>query len=86
MRRSGLIVECDARWDYPLHDSIVRKSVDYGADIIIKDTHYHSALQRSIFSEHRLESDSRLCRGTLARQTAAAGPTAMLHRSRGPAA
>ena len=33
-----------------LHDSIVRKSVDYGADIVIKDTHYHSSLQRSIFS------------------------------------
>ena len=50
LRRSGMTVDCDARWDYPLHDSIVRKSVDYGADIVIKDTHYHSALQRSIFS------------------------------------
>ena len=50
LRRAGLTVDCDARWDYPLHDSIVRKSVDCGADIVIKDTHYHSALQRSIFS------------------------------------
>jgi len=50
LRRAGITVDCDARWDYPLHDSIVRKSVDYGADIVIKDTHYHSALQRSIFS------------------------------------
>ena len=36
--------------------------------------------------EHRLESDSRMCCRTLARQTAAAGPTAMLRRSRGPSA
>lgn len=46
----GLTVEVDARWDYPLHDSIVRKSLEIGADIVIKDTHYHSVLKRSIFS------------------------------------
>jgi universal stress protein E len=46
----GLEVAIDARWDYPLHDSIVRKAADSAADIIIKDTHYHSALRRSIFS------------------------------------
>src|SRR5687768_8001756 len=50
LRTAGLTVEFDARWDYPLHDSIVRKAVDSAADIVIKDTHYHSALQRSIFS------------------------------------
>lgn len=46
----GLSVDIDARWDYPLHDSILRKSVDLGADLVIKDTHYHSVLKRSIFS------------------------------------
>jgi universal stress protein E len=46
----GLDVTIDARWDYPLHDSIVRKAVDCAADLVIKDTHYHSALRRSIFS------------------------------------
>src|SRR5688572_23277312 len=50
LRATGLEVAVDTRWDYPLHDSIVRKSVDAAADIVIKDTHYHSALQRSIFS------------------------------------
>ena len=50
LRTAGLAVDIDARWDYPLHDSIVRKAVDSGADLVIKDTHYHSALQRSIFS------------------------------------
>jgi universal stress protein E len=50
LRTAGLTVEIDARWDYPLHDSIVRKAVDSAADVVIKDTHYHSALQRAIFS------------------------------------
>jgi universal stress protein E len=50
LRGTGLEVVVDTRWDYPLHDSIVRKSVDAAADIVIKDTHYHSALQRSLFS------------------------------------
>jgi universal stress protein E len=50
LRSGGLDVEIDARWDYPLHDSIVRKAQDSGADLVIKDTHYHSVLKRSIFS------------------------------------
>jgi universal stress protein E len=50
LRAAGLDVAVDTRWDYPLHDSIVRKSVDACADIVLKDTHYHSALRRSIFS------------------------------------
>jgi universal stress protein E len=50
LRAAALDVAVDTRWDYPLHDSIVRKSVDAAADVVIKDTHYHSALRRSIFS------------------------------------
>lgn len=50
LRAGGLSVNVDARWDYPLHDSIVRKAEDVGADLVVKDTHYHSVLKRSIFS------------------------------------
>ena len=50
LRDAGLTVDVDVRWDYPLHDSIVRKAVDSGADFVIKDTHFHSVLKRSIFS------------------------------------
>jgi universal stress protein E len=50
LRGVGLAVEIDARWDYPLHDSIVRKAEESAADLVIKDTHYHSVLKRSIFS------------------------------------
>ena len=50
LRAEGLTVGVDVRWDYPLHDSIVRKAQESGADVVIKDTHYHSVLKRSIFS------------------------------------
>jgi universal stress protein E len=46
----GLDVHTDARWDYPLHEGIIRKAIDWGADLVVKDTHHHSVLQRSIFS------------------------------------
>ena len=50
LRAEKLAVDVDARWDYPLHDSIVRKAQEANADLVIKDTHYHSVLKRSIFS------------------------------------
>jgi universal stress protein E len=43
-------VHYDATWDYPLHEAIIRKAVDWGADVVVKDTHHHSVLRRSIFS------------------------------------
>jgi len=50
LRTGGLSVDIDARLDYPLHDSIVKKAKDSSADFVVKDTHYHSVLKRSIFS------------------------------------
>jgi universal stress protein E len=46
----GIVVSVDAVWDSPLHESIVRKALAARADLVLKDTHYHSALKRSIFS------------------------------------
>ena len=50
LRAEGLTVDVHARWDHPLHDSIVRRAEEIGADVVIKDTHFHSVLNRSIFS------------------------------------
>lgn len=50
LRNAGNSVELDARWGLPLHESILRKSVDSRADLVVKDTHEHSALQRTILS------------------------------------
>ena len=46
----GFKVTVDSRWDNPLHDGIARKANDFNADLVVKDTHFHSALRRSIFS------------------------------------
>ena len=46
----GISVFVDACWDHPLHDGIVRKVVRSAPDIVFKDTHYHAAIRRSIFS------------------------------------
>jgi universal stress protein E len=45
-----LDIAVDARWDSPLADGIVRKAVESHADIVLKDTHYHPVLKRSVFS------------------------------------
>jgi universal stress protein E len=50
LKAAGLDVVVDARSDYPLHDGIARKAIDAGADLVIKDTHFHPVLKRSIFS------------------------------------
>jgi universal stress protein E len=50
LRSAGVTVDVEARFDHPLHDSIVRKAEECAADLVLKDTHYHSALKRSIFS------------------------------------
>jgi len=50
LQSAGLDVTVAAGWDHPLHEGIVRKTVESGADIVVKDTHYHSVLKRSIFS------------------------------------
>lgn len=47
---NGTKVRVDARWDHPLPDGIVRKVVSSDPTIVVKDTHYHTALRRSIFS------------------------------------
>jgi universal stress protein E len=50
LRAQGLDVLVDVRWDYPLHEAIIHKAVEWGADLVVKDTHYHSLARRTIFS------------------------------------
>lgn len=37
-------------WDRPLYEGIVRQALHSDARIVIKDTHYHSALSRALFT------------------------------------
>jgi universal stress protein E len=46
----GVPLSVDARWDHPLAEGIDRKVLEVKPYLVVKDTHYHSAIKRSIFS------------------------------------
>ena len=46
----GVVVSVDARWDHPLDEGIVRKANEVEPLFVVKDTHHHTALKRTIFS------------------------------------
>jgi universal stress protein E len=50
LKAGGLDVSLDAVWDQPLHEGILRKADSIRPFMVIKDTHFHSAIRRSIFS------------------------------------
>lgn len=50
LRRSGIIVRTAASWDHPLFEGVVRQAIDVRADIVLKDTHHHSALTRALLT------------------------------------
>jgi universal stress protein E len=50
LRDSGITVSCDTAWDHPLHEGILRKIDSAKPKLVVKDTHYHSAIRRSVFS------------------------------------
>ncbi len=39
-----------AIWDHPLYEGIVRHVVSSGADLVVKDTHHHSAVARALLT------------------------------------
>jgi universal stress protein E len=43
-------ISVDVAWDRPLHQGIVRKVVKTRPDLVLKDTHYHQLIRRSLFS------------------------------------
>lgn len=50
LRKLGLSVTTKVIWHWPLHEAIVTHAVDTGASLIFKDTHHHSAIDRTVFS------------------------------------
>ena len=59
LKEKGCKVTTDARWDYPLADGILRKASESKCDLLVKETHYHNVLKRSVFSN----TDWELIRG-----------------------
>jgi universal stress protein E len=50
LRGRGLKVDVDVAWDHPLVDGIVRKVVASAPWMVVKDTHHHNVLKRTILS------------------------------------
>ena len=50
LRGDGIVVKTSAVWDHPLYEGIVRRAVESGSDIVLKDTHHHSAVTRALLT------------------------------------
>jgi len=46
----GIDVTVSACWDRPLYEGIIRQALRSDARLVIKDTHYHSKLERTLFT------------------------------------
>ncbi|MDZ7643067.1 MAG: universal stress protein [Woeseiaceae bacterium] len=50
LRRDGVSVSTRVEWRRSLHESIIEEAERCGADLIVKDTHYHTAIDRALFA------------------------------------
>jgi universal stress protein E len=50
LRADGIVVKTSARWGHPLYEAIVRSALDSKADLVVKDTHHHSAVARVLLT------------------------------------
>ncbi len=50
LRAQGIPTETSVRWDHPVHRGIVRRVRESSPDLVVKDTHYHSVLRRTLFT------------------------------------
>jgi universal stress protein E len=50
LRASDLEVTTHVHWDNPLYEGILRRIEEWAPDLVVKDTHYHSALRRALFT------------------------------------
>jgi universal stress protein E len=50
LRSEELSVETHVHWDNPLYRGIVRRVEESGPDLVVKDTHHHGALRRTLFT------------------------------------
>jgi universal stress protein E len=50
LRSAGLQVLTDCSFQERLHTGVVRKAQESGADLVIKDTHFHGVLRRALFT------------------------------------
>ena len=46
----GIDVAVKASWDHPLYEGIIRQMLNTDPRLVIKDTHFHSRLRRTLFT------------------------------------
>ena len=46
----GIVVHVRARWDYPVHESIVREVLREGVDLVVIESHRHGAASRLVLT------------------------------------
>lgn len=49
-RSAGVTVETNVAWDHPLDEGIVRYAMASKADMVFKDTHHHTVLERALLT------------------------------------
>ncbi|MGI9237369.1 MAG: universal stress protein, partial [Woeseiaceae bacterium] len=50
LRADGITVKTTAQWGHPLYEAIVRSALESKADLVVKDTHHHSAVARVLLT------------------------------------
>lgn len=50
LRNRGIQVTCRAVWDHPLHEAVIREALRVKPHLVIKDTHHHPVLLRTLFT------------------------------------
>jgi universal stress protein E len=50
LRAGGVTVETHVHWDNPVHRGILRRVLETSPDLVVKDTHHHSAIRRTLLS------------------------------------
>jgi universal stress protein E len=49
-RDRGIAMDIKATWDRPLYEGIIRQALECDARYVFKDTHFHSAVSRALFT------------------------------------
>jgi universal stress protein E len=50
LRGEGIAAETHVHWDNPVYRGVLRRVEESSPDLVVKDTHYHSALRRTLFT------------------------------------
>jgi universal stress protein E len=50
LRGQGLTVTTEVRWATPVHVGIVARTLESAPDLVVKDTHYHGPIRRTVLT------------------------------------